>query len=129
GGELLYWNHGSAQPGPDRRHLVAACGYRAAGPGLRPVDLYRVLVLRPGPGRPAGQRVPVRLLGLPGRVQPEPDLRLRRADGPGLRHGGRTDPVPAGRAGAADPVRGEKAAGRHRRTLAETRSRDRETCV
>src|SRR5260370_36613351 len=26
-------------------------------------------------------------------------------------------------------VRGEKAAGRHRRTLAETRSRDRETCV
>ena len=29
----------------------------------------------------------LRLLGLPGRVQPEPDLRLRRADGPGLRHG------------------------------------------
>ena len=79
GGELLYLDHGSARPGPDRRDLVAGCGYRAAGPGLRPVDLHRVLLLLAGPGRPAGQRVPVRLLGLPGRVQPEPDLRLRRA--------------------------------------------------
>jgi hypothetical protein len=32
-----------------RRCLVAACGYRAPGPGLRPVDLHRVPVLRPGP--------------------------------------------------------------------------------
>ena len=38
-------------PGPDRRHLVAGCGYRAAGPGLRPLDLYRLPVLRAGPGR------------------------------------------------------------------------------
>ena len=36
-------------------NLVAGCGYRAAGPGLRPVDLYRLLVLRAGPGRPAGR--------------------------------------------------------------------------
>src|SRR6266480_6180857 len=119
----------SARPGSDRRHLVAACGYRAAGPGLRPVDLYRVLVLRPGPGRPAGQRVPVRLLGLPGRVQPEHDLRLRRADGPGLRHDRRPDPVPAGRAEPADPVRGEEAPGRDRAAIAEAGSRDRETSV
>ena len=32
----------------------------------------RLPVLRPGPGRAAGQRVPLRLLGLPGRVLPEP---------------------------------------------------------
>jgi hypothetical protein len=51
------------------------------------------------------------------------------ADGPGFRHRRRPDPVPAGRAGAAHLVRGEEAAGRHCRTLAETRSRDRETSV
>ena len=31
--------------------LSQHCGYRAPGPGLRPVDLHRVPVLRPGPGR------------------------------------------------------------------------------
>src|SRR5207247_1000868 len=66
GGQLFYWNRGSAGPGPGRRCLVAGCGYRAPGPGLRAVDLHRVLVLWPGPGRPAAHRVRLRLLGLPG---------------------------------------------------------------
>ena len=30
--------------------LSQHCGYRAPGPGLRPVDLLRLPVLRPGPG-------------------------------------------------------------------------------
>ena len=79
GGQLLYWHRGSAGPGPGRRYLVAARGYRAPGPGLRPVDLHRLPVLRPGPGRAGPQRVPLRLLGLPGRVQPQPAVPLRRA--------------------------------------------------
>ena len=52
GGQLFYWHRGSAGPGPGRRYLVAGCGYRAPGPGLRPVDLPGVPVLRPGPRRP-----------------------------------------------------------------------------
>ena len=56
--------------GPDRRHLAAGCGCRAAGPGLRPVDLHRVPDLRPGPGRPAADLLQLRLLGLPGRILP-----------------------------------------------------------
>jgi hypothetical protein len=35
------------------------------------VDLLGVPVLRPGFGRAGAQRVPVRLLGLPGRILPE----------------------------------------------------------
>jgi hypothetical protein len=35
GGQLLYWNRGSAAPGPGRRCLAAPSGYRAPGPGLR----------------------------------------------------------------------------------------------
>ena len=66
GGQLFYWHRGSAGPGPGRRYLVAGCGYRAPGPGLRPVDLPGVPVLRPGPRRPGPQRVPLQLLHLPG---------------------------------------------------------------
>jgi hypothetical protein len=51
------------------------------------------------------------------------------ADGPGLRHRRRPDPLPAGCAVPADLVRGEETAGRHGRTLAETRSRDRATSL
>ena len=56
-------DHGSARPGPDRRHLVAECGYRAAGPGLRPVDLHRVPVSSAWTwpsSRPAGSGTPTR---------------------------------------------------------------------
>ena len=41
-------------------------------PGLVLAAVIGLPVLRPGPGRAGGQRVPLRLLGLPGRVQPEP---------------------------------------------------------
>ena len=81
-------------PGSDRRHLVAARDYRAPEPGLRPVDLHRLPVLRPGPRRAGAQRVPLRLLGLPGRVQPQPAVRVRRADGAGVRPDGRPHPCP-----------------------------------
>ena len=40
---------------------------------------------------------------LPGRVQPQPDLRRRSADAAGVRHGGGSDPLPARR--AEDPHR------------------------
>ena len=79
GGQLLYWHRGSAGPGPGRRYLVAARGYRAPGPGLRPVDLHRLPVLRPGPRRAGPQRVPLRLLHLPGRIQPQPAVRAPAA--------------------------------------------------
>ena len=57
-----------SQPGTDR----------APEPGHRPLDLHRVPVLRAGPRRAGAQRLPLRLLGLPGRVQPQPDVRHRR---------------------------------------------------
>ena len=53
----------------------------------------------------AALRVRLRLLGLSGRVQPQPAVHHRRPDGPGVRPGRRPHPVPAGRADPADPVR------------------------
>ena len=44
--------------------------YRAPEPGLQPVDLHRVPVLRSGQWTRGAQRVPLRLLGLPGRSTP-----------------------------------------------------------
>src|SRR5205085_367270 len=77
------------------RHLVAPRDRRASGPGLRPVDLFGVSVFRAGPRRPGTQRVLLRLLGVPTRVQPQPAVRLWPADGPGVHHGGGPDPLPA----------------------------------
>ena len=105
GGQLLHPHRRPRRPGPDRRHLVAARDDRAPGPGLRPVDLHRLPVLRAGPGRAATLRVRLRLLGLSGRVQPQPAVHHRRPDGPGVRPDRRPHPVPAGRADPADPVR------------------------
>ena len=48
-------------------------------------------LLRAGP-----QRLRLRLLHLPGRVQPQPAVRLRRADAGAVRPDTRPDPVPAG---------------------------------
>jgi mutator family transposase len=48
GRQLLHRGGRSAGPGSGRRHLVAGCGCRAPEPGLRPVDLHRLPVLRPG---------------------------------------------------------------------------------
>ena len=58
GRQLLHRRRRPRRPGPGRRHLVASRGYRASGPGLRPVDLHRVLVLRARPGRPGTIPVP-----------------------------------------------------------------------
>ena len=56
------------------------------------------------------QQLPLRLLRLPGRVQPQPGLSGRRPDGAGLRHRGRPEPVPAGRGHPAQAVRHQAAA-------------------
>ena len=75
------------------------------------------------------QRVPLRLLGLPGRVQPQPALRLRRADGPDVFDTvGGPDPVPAGRA-ALGHLFGVKTRPRTARAVAAAGGRDRDTCV
>src|SRR3954454_10401266 len=79
------------------------------------VDLHRLPVLRTGPGRAVGQRVRLRLLDLPGRVQPQSDLRLRRGDGSRVRHRGRPHPHPPGRAQAAHPFRRRSPAPHQRR--------------
>jgi hypothetical protein len=107
GGQLLYCNRGSAGPCPGRRCLVAACGHRAPGPGMRAVDLHRLPVLRPGHQRAAAQRVPLRLLGLPGRIQPQPAVPIGQADGRPVQPGAGPHPVPAGHPGTADHLRAE----------------------
>jgi hypothetical protein len=56
------------------------------GQVLRPVDLHRLPVLRSG-SRAGHERIPLRLLRLPGRVLPQPDVRLRRQDGGPVRTG------------------------------------------
>ncbi len=130
GGQLLYSYCGSAAPGPGRRCLAAPSGYRAPGPGLRPVDLLSVPVLRPGLRRAAAQRVLLRLFGLPGRIQPQPAVSLRRADAGPVRADPGPDPVPAGHAGCADPVRPQDAAPLEPgRRAAGAGHRDRETAV
>src|SRR4051794_39325232 len=79
------------------------------------VDLHRLPVLRTRPGRAVPQRVRLRLLDLPGRVQPQSDLRLRRGDGSRVRHRGRPHPHPSGRAQAAHPLRRRSPAPQQRR--------------
>jgi hypothetical protein len=91
------------------------------------VDLHVLPVLRAGPRGATAQRVRLRLLGLSGRVQPQPAVRQRRPDGPGVRHHRGSDPVPAGRAAAEDRVRcqGTPAPGSGQRsTPAGGRARD-----
>src|SRR5262249_32135178 len=78
---------------------------RSRCPDLRPVDLLGLPVLRPGPRWAGAQRVPLWLLGLPGRIQPQPAVRLRRHDGGAVRAGLRPDPLPARHPGAAQAVR------------------------
>ena len=107
GRQLLHRGRRPRTPGPDRRCLVAARDYRAAEPGLQPVDLHRVPVLRPGHRRAAAQRIRLRLLRLSGRVQPQPALRRRQEDAASVRHRGRPHPFPAGRAQAPHHVRRE----------------------
>ena len=46
GRQLLHRGRRPGGPGSDRRCLVAACGCRAAEPGLPALDLHRVPVLR-----------------------------------------------------------------------------------
>ena len=52
GGKLLHGDLRSRRPGRGARDLVAPRGCRAPRPGLRPVDLYRLSVLRARPRRP-----------------------------------------------------------------------------
>lgn len=105
-GQLL---HGAIQrpgPGPCRRDLELSrelC--RAPGPGSGALDLLGGAVLRAGRGRPGADGVPLPLLALPGRVQPQPALHERTADGPGLQHPDRPGPGPAGLAHREDPLR------------------------
>ena len=87
-----------SQPGIDR----------ASEPGHRPVDLHRVPVLRAQHRRAAAERLSLRLLDLPGRVQPQPGVRLRRGDGPVVQHDGRPHPIPARRPEGAHAVRQQR---------------------
>ena len=90
----------------------------------------RMSVLRPGRRRTAPQRLRLPLLDLSGRVQPQPAVPLGRPDGPGLRHGGRPDPLPAGRPGPSHPVRCQgPSPPRPQRRAAPVGSRDRDTSV
>ena len=76
-------------------------------------------------------RVRLRLLGLPGRVQPQPAVHHRRPDGPRVRPDRRPHPLPAGRADPADPVRRQTTPRpqRHPRPVTSARRRDRDTSV
>ena len=128
GGQLFYWNRGSAGPGPGRRCLVAARGYRAPGPGLRPVDLHRLPVLRPGPAEQERSGFRYDYSVYQAEYSRNLLFTLRRADGGPVRPGAGPDPVPAGHPRAADPVRPEEPAAPatgHR--AARAGSRDRET--
>ena len=72
GGQLLHPDQRPRAAGADRRHLVPTRDDRAPEPGHRPVDLHRVPVLRAEHRRAAAERLSLRLLDLPGRVQPQP---------------------------------------------------------
>ena len=104
-GQLLYRLRRSRGPGLGRRHLVAGSDCRAPEPGLRPLGLFGLSVLRVGPYRAVPQRFHLRLLGLPGRVQPKPAVQSGCSDGEGLRPHRRPDPRPPGCAHPADAVR------------------------
>jgi hypothetical protein len=65
-------------------------------------------------GSPTAQRVRLLLLGLPGRVQPQPAVQGGCPDGPRVRHRRRSDPVPAGRADPAHVVRRQTTPRPHR---------------
>ena len=96
-------------PGSGRRHLVRARDYRAPEPGHATAGSTPPACASGWTSTSSADRLPLRLLGLPGRVQPQPDLRLGGGDGPRLRRRRRPDPRAAGRAQAADPVRAETA--------------------
>ena len=70
GGQLLHPDRRPRAPRSDRRHLVRTRDHRASEPGHRPLDLHRVPVLRAGQRRAAAERLSLRVLDLPGRVQP-----------------------------------------------------------
>ena len=76
-------------------------------------------------------RFRLRLLDLPGRVQPQPAVRLRRGDGSLVQHGGGPHPIPARRAEGAHAVRQQRPSAPQTRfrAIAATGSRDRETSV
>ena len=129
GGKLLHGDLRSRRPGPARRHLVATCGYRASGPGLRPVDLHRLLVLRAGPVRPGTVPVRLRLLHLPGRVQPQPALRARAHRWTGSSTPWSTAPGPASTCPSCAPCSAPRQRPRtnRRRPVPSGGSRDRDT--
>ena len=129
GRQLLHRGRRPGGPGPDRRCLVAACGCRATGPGLPTLDLHRVSVLRARSRRATPQRIRLRVCRLSARVQPQPDLRRRREDATGLRRGGGSDPLPAGRAHDPHHLRHRAASPPHPPQLIDDRGRDRDTYV
>jgi hypothetical protein len=131
GGELLHSGQRARAPGSDRRHLVRTRDDRAPEPGRRPVELLRVLVLRAQHRRAAAKPLCLRLLDLPGRVQPEPAVRLRRGDGSIVQHRGGPHPIPARRAQGAHAVRQQRPSAPQTwfRPIAATGSRDRATSV
>ena len=131
GGQLLHSGRRPRAAGADRRHLLPTRGDRAPEPGDRSVDLQRVPVLRAQHRRAATERVRLRLLDLPGRVQPQLGVRLRCGDGSLVQHDGRPHPIPARRAEGAHAVRQQRppASPPGQRALAPPSGRDRETSV
>ncbi len=71
----------------------------------------------------------LRLLGLSGRVLPEPAVRLRRSHGPGVQRDAGPGPVPAGHPGVADLVRRPPSRQVRHSSLAQGRGRARDTCT
>jgi hypothetical protein len=118
-------------PGSDRRHLVRSRDDRAPEPGHRPVYLHRVLVLRAQHRPTAAKPLCLGLLDLPGRVQPELGVRLRRGDGSIVQHRGGPHPIPARRAQGAHAVRRQRPSAPQTwlRAIVATGSRDRATSV
>lgn len=76
-----------------------------------------------------GQWLRLCVLGLPGRVLPEPDFHQRGPDGQSLRRRGRPDPIAVGRAQAADHLRCLRKAPPYPDRLLPPRSRDQDTYV
>ena len=71
------------------KHPGRRSGHRAAEPGLRTMDLFDVFVLRAGLGRAGAHRIPLLVLGLPGRIQSQPPVPIRwSAGGPLSANGG-----------------------------------------
>jgi hypothetical protein len=89
GEQLLYPHHQRRAPGEARRHPGRRSSHRAADPGMRALDLFDVFVLRARLERARTHRISLRIVGLPGRIQPQPAVPFRRANGGSLSaHGG-----------------------------------------